>query len=110
MTLTPRLRPDQFADLFFDLVHLRKAIQGVLGEDLSPVEKDFERSRLAGGNRHRPQLFVVIVQQILRQTGGSSEIPSGGAVLDPHHRLLPRRLAGSVTGHASPPFHCMVGG
>ena len=65
------LGPDQFADLFFDLVHLREAIQGVFGEDLSPVEKDFERTRLTGGDRHRPQLFVVIVQQVLRQTGGS---------------------------------------
>jgi hypothetical protein len=85
------LGPDQLADLLFDLVHLRKAIQGVLGEDLSPVEKYFERSRLTGRNRHRPELFVVIVQQILRQTGGSREIPSGIAVLDPHHWLLPRR-------------------
>ena len=65
------LGPDQIADLFFDLVHFWKAIQGVLGEDLSPIEKDFERSRFARGERNRPQLFVVIVQQILRQTGGS---------------------------------------
>ena len=73
----------------------REAIQGLLGEDLSPVEEDFERSRLTGSDRHPPQLFVVIVQQILRQTGGSGEIPSGGAVLDPHHWLLSRRrLAG----------------
>ncbi len=65
------LGPDQFADLFLDLVHLRKAILGELGENHSPVEKDFERTRLTGGDRHRPELFVVIVQQILRQTGGS---------------------------------------
>jgi Sec-independent protein translocase protein TatA len=56
------LGPDQFTDLLFDLVHLRKAIQSVLGEDLSPVEKDFERSRLTRRNRHRPELVVVIVQ------------------------------------------------
>src|SRR5215210_3690879 len=105
VTTPAGLRPDQLADLFFDLVHLGEAIQGVLGEDLSPVEKDFKRSRLTRGNRHRPQLFVVIVQQILRQTGGSREIPSRGAVLDPHRWLLPgRRLAGSITGHVSPPF------
>jgi hypothetical protein len=104
VTTPAGLRPDQLADLFFDLVHLGEAIQGVLGEDLSPVEKDFKRSRLTRGNRHRPQLFVVIVQQILRQTGGSGKIPSGGAVLDPHRWLLPRRLTGSVTGHDSPPF------
>jgi len=65
------LGPDQIADLFFDLVHFWKAIQGVLGEDLFPVEKDFERSRLTGSKRYRPELIVVIVQQILRQTGGS---------------------------------------
>jgi hypothetical protein len=85
-----RLRPDQFADLLFDLVHLGEAIQGVLREDLLSIEEDFEGSRLAGGDRHPPQLFVVVVQQILRQTGGSSEIPSGGAVLDPHQWLLSR--------------------
>src|SRR4051794_29739489 len=89
--------PNQFTDLLFDLVHFGKAIQGVLGEDLFPVEKDFERSRLTRGERHRPQLFVVIVQQILRQTGGSGKIASGGAVLDAHRRLLSRRrLAGPV--------------
>ena len=105
------LGPNQFTDLLFDLIHLRKAIQGVLGEDLSPVEKDFERSRLTGSDGHRPELFVVIVQQILRQTGGSREIPSGGAVLDPHKWLLPRRrLAGSVVGHASSPFVSLVRG
>jgi hypothetical protein len=99
------LSPDQFADLFFYLVHLREAIQGVFGKDLSPVEKDFERSCLTGGDRHRPELFVVIMQQILRQTGGSRQIPSGGAVLDPHHWLLSRpRLAGPIVGHGSPPF------
>jgi hypothetical protein len=105
------LRPYQFADLFFDLVHLREAIQGVLGEDLSPVEKDFERSRLTGGERHRPQLFIVIMKQILRQTGGSGKIPSGGAVLDPHYWLLtPRPLVGPVVGHVSPPFIVLPGG
>jgi hypothetical protein len=56
------LSPDQLPNLFFDLVHLRKTIQGVLGEDLSSVEKDFERSRLTGGDRHRPELLVVIMQ------------------------------------------------
>jgi hypothetical protein len=63
--------PNQFTDLLFDLVHFGKAIQCLLGENLSPVEKDFERSRLTGSKRHRPELIVVIVQQILRQTGGS---------------------------------------
>ena len=55
------LSPDQLSDLCFDLVHLRKTIQGVFGEDFSPVEKDFKRSRLTGGNRHRPELLVVIM-------------------------------------------------
>jgi hypothetical protein len=66
-----RLGPDQFADLLFDLVHLWEAVQGLLGENLSPVEEDFERSRLTGSDRYRTELFVVVVQQILRQTGGS---------------------------------------
>ncbi len=82
------LGPDQFADLFFDLVHLRKAIEGVLREDLSPIEKNLERSRLTGGDRHASELLVVIVQQVLRQTGGSGQIPSGGAVLDPYGWFL----------------------
>ena len=93
---------DQFADLLFDLVHLGEAVQSVLGENLLPVEEDFERSGVTGGHRHRPKLLVIIVQQVLRQTGGSREIPSGGAVLDPHHRLLSRwLLAGRVisVGH-----------
>ena len=102
---TVLLSPDQFADLFFDLVHLGEAVQGFLGENLLPVEEDLERSRLTRGDCHRPELFVVVVQQVLRQTGGSCQIPSGGAVLDPHHRLLPcRRLAGPVFGHVFPPL------
>jgi hypothetical protein len=36
------LSPDQFADLFFDLVRLRKAVHSVLGENLLPVEEDFK--------------------------------------------------------------------
>ncbi len=66
-----RLRPDQLPNLLFDLVRLREAVQGMLGENLLTVEEDFERSRVAGGDRHRPNLIVVIVQQVLRQTGGS---------------------------------------
>ena len=98
------LGPHQFANLFFDLIHLGKAIEGLLGEDSSPVEKDLERSRLTGGDRHASNLLVVVVQEVLRQTGGSRKIPSGGAVLDPHRWLLSLRLAGSVVGHVSPPF------
>jgi hypothetical protein len=29
-------------------------------------------------------LLVVIMEDILRQTGGTRQIPSGGAVRDPH--------------------------
>jgi hypothetical protein len=96
-----KLRTDQFADLLFDLVHLGEAVRSTLGKDLPPVEKDFERSRFAGGYRHRPQVIVVVVQQVLRQTGGSSEIPSGGAVLDPYGWLLPGRglALGALVGH-----------
>ena len=95
------LSAHQFADLLFDLVHLREAVSSTLGKDLLPVEEDFERSRFAGGHRHRPQLIVVVVQQVLRQTGGSSKIPSGGAVLDPHGRLLlgPGVAGGAFVGH-----------
>ena len=96
-----RLRADQFADLLFDLVHLGESVSSALGKDLLPVEKNFERSRFAGGHRHRPQVIVVVVQQVLRQTGGSSQIPSGGAVLDTYSwLLLGRGLAlDALVGH-----------
>ena len=98
---TIELRADQFTDLVFDLVGLREAVEGVLGKDLLPVEKDFERSCSTGGNRHSPELILVVMQQVLRQTGGSSEIPSGGAVFDPYNWLLFRRglAGGAFTRH-----------
>ncbi len=65
------LRPDQLGDLLLDLVGLRKAIQRLLGENLLAIEKDLERSGFARGDGDRPDLLVVVVQQILRQTGGS---------------------------------------
>ena len=105
-----RLRLDQSAYLLFNFVHLGEAVQSVLGKDLPPVEEDFERSRLAGSDRHPSQLVLVIVQQVLRQTGGSGKIPSGSAVLDPHQWFLSRRLTGSIVGHVSPPFASLVRG
>ena len=98
---TFELRADQFADLVFDLVHLGEAVEGVLGKDLLPVEEDFERSCGTRGDRHSPELILVVMQQVLRQTGGSRKIPSGGAVLDPYGWLLLRRVlaGGAFTGH-----------
>jgi hypothetical protein len=90
------LRPDQLPDLLFDLVRLWKAVDGLLGKDLLPVEVDLERPGFAGGDRDALDLIGVIVQQVLRQTGGSREVPSGGAVLDPHHRFLPIRGVGHL--------------
>ena len=75
-TLTRILHPDQFTDFLFDLVHLREPVKGLLGENFLPVEEDLERSRLTGGDRHRPELILVVMQQILRQTGGSGKIAS----------------------------------
>jgi len=68
---TACLRPDQFPNLLFDLVRFRKSIGGLLGKDLLAIEEDLERPRFARGHGHALDLLVVIVQQVLRQTGGS---------------------------------------
>ena len=48
---------------------------------------------------------MVIVQQVLRQTGGSGEIPSGGAVLDPYRWFCPfGDLLATSLAMVSPPF------
>jgi hypothetical protein len=93
---------DQLPDLLLDLVRFWKPIHGLFGEDLLPVEKDLERSGFTRGNRHALDLIVVIVQQVLRQTGGSRQIPSGGAVLDPHRRFRPIRGIGHVFSSSHP--------
>ena len=94
------LSPDQFPDLFFDLVHFGETIEGALGKDLLPVQEDLKRSRFTGGDRHGLQLIVVVVQQVLRQTGSSSKVSSGGAVLDPYRWLLSiRGFAGDILSH-----------
>src|SRR5581483_4627961 len=69
------------------------------GKEPLAVQKDFER---AGPARDQEdplgQVVGIIVKQMLRQTGGARQIPSGGAVFDPnrvsflvavaHRRLL----------------------
>ena len=74
------LRPDQLPDFLFDLVRLWKAVDALLGKDLLPVKVNLERPGFARGDRDALDPVGVIVQQVLRQTGGSREVPSGGAV------------------------------
>jgi hypothetical protein len=79
---------EQGFDLFFDLIRLRKALQRLLGEDLPAIEKDLERSRFPGSDGDTPDFLGIVMEQVLRQTGGSGKISSGGAVFDPHQRFL----------------------
>ena len=65
----------------------REPVDHALAEDEFAVERDFERAALAGRDGDAAtEDGAKIMQQVLRQTGGSREIPSAGAVLDPHVR------------------------
>jgi hypothetical protein len=90
-----KLRPEQLHDFRLDLIVLGKTVERMLGKNLPPIEKDFEGAGIAWGDRYAAKVLVIIVQQVLRQTGGSREVASGGAVFDPDRRfLLGRRRAG----------------
>lgn len=82
------LRLEQFLDASFDLVCFREAVERVLREDLSTVQENFERPGRSGRNGDCAKLTVIIVQQVLRQTGGSWEVASRSAVLDTDCRIL----------------------
>ncbi len=71
--------------LLFDFVLFRKAIGRRLGEDEPIAKGDFKDPSLARQQVDTTgDLLVVIMEDILRQTGGTRQIPSGGAVRDPH--------------------------
>ncbi len=76
------LRAEKALDLLFDFVHLGKSFERVFGEDLLLIQEDLKGARLTGRDGHAAEMRVEIVQEILRQTGGSGEIASGRAVLD----------------------------
>lgn len=76
------LRAEKALDLLFDFVHLRESIERMFGEELLLIQEDLKGARLTGRNGHASEMRVEIVQEILRQTGGSGEIASGRAVLD----------------------------
>ena len=79
----------------------------MLGEEFLLVEEDLEGSRFARRDGDAREVRVVVVEQVLRQTGGSREIASGGAVFDPDRRLRPCAHARRhiVTAHRCSPFH-----
>jgi hypothetical protein len=85
------LGEEQLFELGFDFVVVREASGFFLRKDEAAVELNFEDTTGAGKylNSAR-ELFVVIVQHILRQTGGPLEIPSRGAIRYAHTRVLCR--------------------
>lgn len=84
---------EEALDLFFDLIHLGKALQRLLREDLLLIQKDLERSGLARRDGDAAQPRVIIVQEVLRQTGGTCQVASAGTVFDPDFtRPLARRV------------------
>ena len=84
------LCPDQFPDAIFDFVRLGEAVERMFREDLSSIQEDFECSDRTGSDGDPSQVVGVIVQQVLRQTGGSREIPSRRAIFDAHKGFLRR--------------------
>ena len=74
-------------DLRLDLIGFRKTVDFQLREDLFPIEEDFEGSGLSRDDGHATrESLVVIMEEVLRQTGGSSKVSSGGAVFDSYRR------------------------
>ena len=75
------------SELLLDLIGFRETVVLQFREDLFPIEEDFERSGLSGDDGHAArELLVVIMKEVLRQTGGSSKVSSRGAVFDPYRR------------------------
>ena len=73
------------SQLLFNFVLFRKAIGRLLGEDEPIAKGDLKDPSLARQQVDTTgDLLVVIMEDILRQTGGTRQIPSGGAVRDPH--------------------------
>jgi hypothetical protein len=89
-----QLCPNQLPDPLFDLVRFRKAVERVLRKDLLSIQEDFERPGLAGSDGDPTEVVGVIMQQVLRQTGGAREIPSRRAVFDADEWFLGRGAGG----------------
>jgi len=89
-------------DLLLDLIGIRKTVDLQLGEDLFPIEEDFEGSGLSWDDGHAAlELLVIIMEEVLRQTGGSSKVSSGGAVFDSDGGLRLSPVGRSGVIHAS---------
>jgi len=82
---------EQGFELLFDFVGIREAARLRFGEEHLAVECHVEHAPTA---RHKcyssRQVISIIVQDALRQPGGSIQVPSRGAIGDAHARILIR--------------------
>src|SRR5579884_3484263 len=81
----------QRADLILDLVLLREPLQPFLREDRLAVEADLEDAAATRDERQTRQVIGVVVEDMLRQTGGAFQVPSRRAVFDPHACAVARQ-------------------
>jgi len=68
--LPPRLVEQSF-DKGFDLIGFGKAIALMFGKELPVVEEDLEGSRFTRRDGDAREVIVIVVEQVLRQTGGA---------------------------------------
>jgi hypothetical protein len=93
--LTPReLGTHQLSNPILNLIFLWKTLQVQLRENPLAVEKDFKRARFTRDDCDASgQLLVVVMEQVLRQTGGSCKVSSRRAVFDSDCRSRSRCLS-----------------
>ena len=78
---------EKFSELLLDFVRFGEPVVLQFRKDLFPVEEDFKRTAFSWDDGHAArELLVIIVEEVLRQTGGSSKVTSRGAVFDPYRR------------------------
>lgn len=80
---------EQGFEFLFDFVGVREAAGLRFGKEHLAVERYLKDPATAGNQRHAArQLLGVVVQDALRQPGGSTEIPSRRAIRNAHARIL----------------------
>ncbi len=70
-----------------DLLGIREAPSGLLGEDELPVQHHLEDASTGGNEVEVCDLLSVIMEYSIRQTDGLGQIASRRAVLNAHHTL-----------------------
>gem|GEM_PF-6643083 len=94
-------RADRFADQPFGLVRFGESPGLDLREDKVVTDLDLEDPTTAREQRHAArQVVLIIVKDVLRQTGGSFQISSGRAVGDRDARRATRVAHGPVLSPA----------